>query len=204
MKNILFTAFLSLIILSCGSDDGSDGPQIDTPRFLEVGDTEQEGVSYFDFNGSISFSETNQVGDSTYYEASLDLNQDTNADIDFTIVRWDNSQVLLITGTNATIPFSGSEFEIFGTTARVDGVTILPTGTAIDEAVQGYASNEQAFITNTESGSVVTSVILTAWSSEFFLPFKLGGSEGWVGLSIVAPSSGGAISAIGVGTIAIR
>ena len=204
MKNILFTAILSLIIFSCGSSDGSDGPQIDTPRFLEAGNTEQEGVSYFDFNGSVSFTETNQVGDSTYYEASLDLNQDTNADIDFTIVRWDNSQVLLITGSNATIPFSGNEFEIFGTSARVDGVTILPTGTPIDEAVQNYASNEQAFITNTENDMVLTSAILTVWSSEFFLPFKLGGSEGWVGLSVVAPSSGGAISAMGVGTIALR
>lgn len=204
MRKILTLSIIVLFISACGSSDGSDTPTIDTPLFLTVGDTDQEGVDYFDDITSISFSQTDVVGDSTFYEATLDVTQDNIVDIRFNLVQWANSQVLSVTGTNVTIPYSGTVFEIFGTEAILDGVTFLTAGTQIDEAVSDYRANENGFITNTTDGMVTTSAVLIAWNGTFYLPFKTITNEGWVGLSITAANRGGDITGMGIETIAIR
>ena len=204
MRKILILSLIVLVVTACGSSDGSENPTINTPLFLTVGDTDQEGVDYFDDITSISFSQTDAIGDSTFYEATLDVTQDNIVDLRFNLVQWANSQVLTVTGTNVTIPFSGTVFEIFGTDEVIDGTTFLTAGSQIDEAVSDYRANEEGFITNTNDGMVTTSAVLIAWNGTFYLPFKTITNEGWVGLSITAANRGGDITGMGIETIAIR
>lgn len=205
MRKIILPAFLALVLTSCSSDSGSFGGG-DFKQVLIAGQEGQAGVTYNDNIESIAFTQIRQEGDSTFYEAKLDLDQNNSIDLSFTLVKWSDIQVLTLKGRNGVeIPFSGGEFEILENEALIPGINLLQEGTQINSLVKDYTTAVDGFITYTRGNSVNVSANHSIWTKAAYLPFLIPSTnkEGWVSIDIIS-NTGVQIEAIGIDMIAIR
>lgn len=206
MKRILYVVLSFAALVSCGSDEGIFGGGGQFEERLVAGELDQSGVTYNDGIGTLSFSQTSQVGDSTFFEASLDFDANSSVDLLFTLVRWDDIQVLTMKGRNGIeIPFSGNEFEILETQDIIPGINLIQEGTEINSLIKNYASGEDGFLTYTRGNSVSTSANIGLWSNVVYLPWNSPSSskEGWVGFTI-ASNSGVQVDGIEIDVVAIK
>lgn len=205
MKRLVYLIFVVAISTGCSSDSGTFGGG-DFKQVLIAGKEGQAGVTYNDNIESIAFTEISQEGDSTFYEAKLDLDQNNSVDLSFTLVKWSDIQVLTLKGRNGVeIPFSDSEFEIIESETLILGLNLVQEGTQINALVKDYTTAVDGFITYTRGNSVNVSANHTIWTKEAYLPFLIPSSkkEGWVSINMIS-NTGVQIDAIGIKMIAIR
>lgn len=205
MKKTLLLLLSAALITACGSDTVPFGGG-QSEELLVVGQTDQPGVTYNDDITSISFTQTTQVGDSTYFEADLDIDDNSSVDLRFTLIKWSDLQVLLLRGRNGVeIPFSGNEFEILENEVVIPGLSLLQEGTQINSLVTNYGTTEDGFVTYTRANSVSSSSNMAIWTNTVYLPYQSvsGTFTGWVGINIIS-NSGVQIDGIGIDVIAYK
>ncbi|WP_139135221.1 hypothetical protein [Roseivirga sp. 4D4] len=204
MKKSLFLSLLAIIAFSCsnGPDDGLGGGGGGATEFLQVGNTSQEDVVYSSDVSEITFAQSLQTGDSTFFQANLDLDGNISSDLLFQLVTWTDNILLTVKAVNGfSVSGDDSDFEIFGTEQSFQGLRLLPDGTIIDANVIIDASDEDMFVSQFRNGEL-TAASLLIWNDIAYLPFKSATIEGWVGLTIDA--NGTDIQGINVSTIATR
>jgi len=204
MKKSSLLALLALVTFSCSSgiDDGLGGGGSTDTDFLQVGNIEQDGVRYSTEITGISLSQTEQSGDSTFFQATLDLDGNNSTDLQFQLVTWTDNIVLTVNAINGfSIPGDDSDFEIFGTERSFQGLKLFPAGTIINGTIFIDDNNEDLFVSQIRNGELTTTSLLI-WNGIAYLPFKSAGVEGWVGLTIDA--NGNDIQGFDISTIATR
>ncbi len=204
MKKSLLLSLLAIIAFSCsnGPDDGLGGGGNGATDFLQVGNTSQEDVTYSSDVSEITFAQSLQTGDSTFFQANLDLDGNSSADLLFQLVTWTDNILLTVKAVNGfSVTGDDSDFEIFGTERSFQGLRLLPDGTIIDGNIIIDASDEDMFVSQFRNGELTTSSLLI-WNDIAYLSFKSNAIEGWVGLTVDA--NGTDIQGINISTIATR
>lgn len=204
MKKSLFLSLLAIIAFGCSNnpDTGLGGGGNGATDFLQVGNTSQEDVVYSTDISEITFAQSLQTGDSTFFQANLDLDGNLSSDLLFQLVTWTDNILLTVRSVNGySISGDDSDFEIFGTERSFQGLKLVPDGTIIDANVIIDASNEDMFVSQFRNGEL-TAASLLIWNDIAYLPFKSSTIEGWVGLTIDA--NGSDIQGINISTIATR
>lgn len=204
MKKSILLSLLVVFTFSCGSgtDDGLGGGGPTASDFLQVGNTDQEGVVYSTDITEISLSQSSQDGDSTFFQTTLDLDGNNSADLLFQLVTWTDNILFTVRSTNGySISGDDSDFEIFGTERSFQGLKLFPDGTIINGTIFVDDNDEDLFISQIRSGQL-TATSLLIWNDVAYLPFQSDVVEGWVGLSIDA--NGNDIQGLEISTIATR
>lgn len=181
-----------------GGNQGGDGPLI-------VGDTDQSGVNYRSSSETLDFTQTTVVGDSTFYEIAINLDEAGGNDLTFTLVKWTDFQVVTVKGTSdMNIPFSGSDIEIIELEYFIPGATFLLTGASINTTTTGnYTTAIEALAGYTYQGEISILTEQSLWNDKVYIPFRSLLYEGWIGVNIEADVNN-EISGIGINTIAYR
>lgn len=204
MKKSILLSLLVVLTFSCGSgtDDGLGGGGSTATDFLQVGNTDQEGVDYSTDITEISLTQSSQVGDSTFFQATLDLDGNNSADLQFQLVTWTDNVLFTVRSTNGySISGDDSDFEIFGTERSFQGLKLFPEGTLINGTIFVDDSEEDLFVSQIRNGQL-TATSLLIWNDVAYLPFQSNDVEGWVGLTIDA--NGNDIQGLQISTIATR
>ncbi|MBO3700681.1 hypothetical protein [Roseivirga sp. E12] len=204
MKKSFLVSLLVVATFGCsnGPDDGLGGGGSGAVDFLQVGNTNQEDVVYSSDISEISFAQSQQVGDSTFYQANLDLDGNLSADLLFQLVTWTDNILLTVKPVNGfSVSGDDSDYEIFGTERSFEGLKLFPDGTIINGSIIIDATDEDLFVSQFRNG-VLTATSLLIWNDIAYLPFKSALIEGWVGLTIDA--NGTDIQGINISTIATR
>lgn len=203
-KYLLLLVFLPFVF-ACNDRDVGGGSGInpgDLP--LITGNTSQENVSYRNNVAPLTFEQVNQVGDSTFFEAGIDFNENNANDLLFQLVRWGDEQVLTVRARDGfEIPFSGSDFEIISISQMIPGINLLGEGIELNNIITDYASLTDGFLTNTSGNRVNTSANMLIWNGIAYLPFRGNNRIGWIGLRI-NNGAGVQIDGLNISTIAIR
>lgn len=204
MKKSILLSLLVVFTFSCGTgtDDGLGGGGQTATDFLQVGNTDQEGVVYSTDITEISLSQSSQDGDSTFFQATLDLDGNNSADLLFQLVTWTDNVLFTVRSTNGySISGDDSDFEIFGTERSFEGLKLFPEGTIINGTIFVDDSDTDLFVSQIRSGQL-TATSLLIWNDVAYLPFQSDDVEGWVGLTIDA--NGNDIQGLEISTIATR
>lgn len=201
MKKSILLSLLVLVAFGCSSggdgDDGSGG----TVPFLIMGNTTQESVTYNTDITNIDFEMTSQSGDSTFFEAGLDVDDNNSTDLTFQLVSWTGNVVLTVRSTGYAITASEDSFELIGSDVSFQSISLFPSGTEINSSITGFTLSEDLFISHVLNGNLITAS-QSIWNDVAYLPFSSATRTGWVGLNI--EGSIGNIQGIGINTIAIR
>jgi len=198
-------ALLSLLVFagfSCSSnsdDDGTSGGGDDP--FIIMGNTEQSSVSYNTDITSIDFAMTTQSGDSTFFEANLDVDANNSTDLRFQLVTWTDNVVLTVRSTGYAVTASQDSFELIGSDLSLESISLFPSGTEMNNSLTGFSTSTELFISHIFNGQLTTAS-QSIWNGIAYLPFTSATRSGWVGLNIEA--NGNDIQGIGINTIAIR
>ena len=208
MRNLFSTFILLLIISGCSTGDptpGGGGGNQGGGVPLVVGDTEQSGVNYRASSGLANLAQKLVDGDSVFYEAAIDLDEQGSADLVFTLVKWTDFQVLTVKGSNGfSIPFTGSDVEIIEIERLVPEAKFLINGTTISSTTAtNYTTEISAFATYTYQGEISILSELSFWNDRVYIPFQSETVEGWIGINAEV-SSGVELTGIGIKTIAYR
>lgn len=200
MKKITLLSLLVLVSFGCssGGDDNGSGGAL---PFLITGNTEQDGVTYNTDITDISFSMTTQNGDSTFFEANLDIDDNNSTDLRFQIVTWTDNVVLTVRPIGYAITAGGDAFELIGSNVSFESIQLFPSGTELNTSIGGFTTGNDLFISHILNGQLTTAS-QSIWNSIAYLPFASATRSGWVGLNIEA--NGNDIQGIGINTIAIR
>lgn len=203
MKKLLSLTVL-LSFMACDNQIDRDTGVSGQEEPLITGNTEQAGVNYITDLTNVSFEQVSQDGDSTFYEASFDLNGGSSDDIVFELVKWTDTQILTAKTQNGFfIPFAGSDHEVFSAGVSIPVVTLVSAGVSLELISDEYRTNENLFFAQELNGSTLSAGI-DIWENINYLPFLFQGiGEGWVGLSIEA-GTGNDVIGIKIHTIAVR
>lgn len=207
MKKLALLSLLVFVVFSCSSsndDDGGGGGTNGgggTLPFLIMGNTTQASVSYNTDITNIDFEMTTQSGDSTFFEAGLDVDNNNSIDILFKLVTWTNNTVLTVRSSGYGITGSQDSFEIIGADTSFESILLFSSGTEINSSISGFKLDEDLLISHVLNGDLIT-VSQSVWSSVAYLPFTSALTTGWVGLNIVGTPDN--IQGIGINTIATR
>ncbi len=200
MKKITLLSLIVLTVMSCGSGNGDDGSGGALP-FLITGRLEQAGVTYITDVTEISFSQTSQDGDSTFFEANLDVDANNSTDLKFQLVTWTDNTVLTIRPIGYAITASSDNFELIGTEVSLESLQLFPAETELNSSISGFTTGKDLFISHILNGNLTTAS-QSIWNGIAYLPFASATRSGWVGLNIKA--NGNDIQGIGINTIAFR
>ncbi|OEK04205.1 hypothetical protein [Roseivirga misakiensis] len=201
MKKSVLLSLLVLFAFSCSSDDGDGSGTDGTAPFVIMGNTSQATVSYNTDITSIDFEMTTQTGDSTFYEANLDVDGNNSTDIRFQVVSWTDNVVLSVRSTGYAITASQDSFELIGSDVSLESLVLFPAGIEINGSITGFTTATELFLGHFLNGQLTTSS-QSVWSDVAYLPFTSATRTGWVGLNVVA--NGTDIQSMGINTIAIR
>lgn len=204
MKKSSLLSLLVIVAFGCsnGPDDGLGGGGPTATDFLQVGNTNQEDVVYSSDVSEISFAQSQQTGDSTFFQANLDLDGNLSADLLFQLVTWTDNILLTVKPVNGfSVSGDDSAYEIFGTERSFEGLRLFPDGTIINGSITVASTDEDMFVSQFRTGELTASSLLI-WNDIAYLPFKSSDIEGWVGLTIDA--NGTDIQGINISTIATR
>lgn len=200
IKRVTLLGLVVLLTLGCSSgvDDGGSNGSL---PFLIMGRIDQAGVSYNTDITEINFEMTTQSGDSTFFEANLDVDDNNSTDIRFELVTWTDNTVLSIRSIGYAITAGQGSFEILGTDVSLQNAQFFPAETEINNSLTGFTQSEDLFISHIQNGQLTT-ISQSIWNGVTYLPFGSNTRTGWVGLNIEA--NGNDIQGIGINTIAIR
>lgn len=201
MKKLALFSLLVFVAFSCSSStsDGDDGSG--AAPFLIMGNTTQASVSYNTDITNIDFEMTSQDGDSTFFEAVLDVDDNNSTDLRFQLVSWTDNVVLTVRSTGYAIPTGQESFELIGSDASFQSILLFPAGTEINSSISGFTLSEDLFISHILNGELITAS-QSIWNDVAYLPFSSATRTGWVGLNIEGSIND--IQGIGINTIAIR
>lgn len=200
MKKLALLSLLLLVGFSCSSS-GDDTTSGGSAPSLIMGNTTQSSVTYNTDITNIDFEMTTQSGDSTFFEAGLDVDGNNSVDIRFQLVTWTNNTVLTARSTGYAITGAQDSFELIGSDTSFESIQLFPAGTEINNSISGFTLSEDLFISHILDGNLITAS-QSIWNDVAYLPFSSATRTGWVGLNIEGTINN--IVGIGINTIALR
>lgn len=203
MKKLALLSLLLLAGFSCSSsgDDTNAPTGGGSAPSLIMGNTNQTSVNYNTDITNIDFEMTTQSGDSTFFEAGLDVDDNNSVDIRFQLVTWTNNTVLTVRSSGYAITGAQDSFELIGSDTSLESIQLFPAGIEINTSIPGFVLSEDLFISHVLNGNLITAS-QSIWNDVAYLPFSSATRTGWVGLNIEGTINN--IQGIGINTIAIR